>query len=71
MAKYAITLTTKTTVTLTTRQLCKALETGTFTGRKILDAEWTYTDVVTDYGRGEGDETYEPEVTGVTLTLRG
>jgi hypothetical protein len=59
-------LKTKTTVELTTKELIRALEEGTFTDRKIKNVEWLYKTKWYDDGRG-GE--YETVVTGAVLVM--
>ena len=58
---------TKITIEFTAKEFITALETGTLTGKKILDIEWVYGNVCTGDGRGNG--TYERTVVGAIVEV--
>jgi hypothetical protein len=61
-------LKTKTTIELSTKELIRALEKGTFVDRKIKNVEWVYKTKWYDDGRGGETETV---VTGAVLIMAG
>lgn len=58
----------KTTVSLSTEDLIKALEEGSFTGLKVERIDWKYRNAMTDAGRG--NPTYERVVAGAVIEFR-
>jgi hypothetical protein len=58
---------TKTTVALKEKDLLRALEQGTFTGRKIKSVEWIYKDTQQGVGR---DSEWVTKVTGAILEFK-